>query len=108
MAALNKNFTKWLIIVSVIIGLVLIMLLFIKLLPFILLLLVGLWIYSKFTKFSFGKRKEKKRKSDQRKTEEDTYKHTNSIPDSEEYTNAVEIDKDKVIDVEFVEEKKQD
>jgi hypothetical protein len=103
MAALNRNFTKWLIIISVLIGLVLIMVLFIKLLPFILILLVGLWIYSKLTKFSFRKRKEK-----QRKAEENEFTNSNNRPVNMEYTDAVEIDKDKVIDVEFVEEKKED
>lgn len=97
MAALNKNFTKWLIIIAVIVGIFLVMGLFIRLLPFILLILVGLWIYSKLTKFSFGKRKAR----------ESDYSNFNNISNNEEYKGAVEFDKGKVIDVDFVEEKKK-
>jgi FtsZ-interacting cell division protein ZipA len=101
MVALNKNFKKWIIIISVIIILIIVIRIFIWLLPFTLLLLAGLWIYSKLSKFSFGKRK-----VNQTKTEETNYTEDNNIPNSEKYQDAVEIDKEKVIDVEFVEEKK--
>lgn len=103
MAALNKNFTKWLIIISIIIVVVFCILFLIKLLPFIVLLLVLLWIYSKITKFLLVKKNEK-----QRKAQENNFTDSNNIPNSDGYSNAVEIDKDKVIDVEFVEEKKKE
>jgi chromate transport protein ChrA len=97
MAVLNKSFNKWLIIIAVIIGVFLVIVLFIRLLPIILLLLAGLWIYSKLTKFSFGKRKEK----------ESNYESNNNIPNNEIYYDTIEFDKDKVVDVDFVEENKK-
>ena len=101
MAALSNNFNKWLIIILVIIVLFLIIKIFIWLLPITLLLLAGFWIYSKVTKYFFSKRK-----VNQRKKEENNYAEDNNIPNSEKYEGAVEIDKEKVIDVEFVEENK--